>query len=125
MAGNDILPCAIYPQQMPRRSASQFKPDWFLPEWMASKQVTQAEMARRCGWSKATMNDIYHGKTAYYRDILNIAADALHLEPHELLMSPARANKARQLEGAFLQIAAEDRRDWHNDNPVQGAMARK
>jgi transcriptional regulator with XRE-family HTH domain len=78
-----------------------FEQDWFLPEWMASKKMSQAELGRRTGWSKATVNDIFHGKTNYYREIVNLAARALEVHPWELLMSPEEANQIKRLRTAL------------------------
>lgn len=105
-----------YSDRMTRKrpTASQGpQPDWFLVEWMRSKRVSQAELGRRTGWSKATVNDIYHGKTSYYREILNIAAKALEIEPYELLMSPEYANALKQQRAASFTIveAAPDPTD--------------
>lgn len=74
--------------------------------------MSQAELMRRTGWSKATTNDIYNGKTGYYRNILNEAATALHIEPFELLMHPSEANHLRTLRKTALMIAAEERPEW-------------
>lgn len=99
---------------MPRKriAPTEIGPDWFLVEWMHSKKMTQAELARRTGWSKATANDIFHGTTSYYRQILNEAAAALHVQPWELLMSPADANAIRRFRDEALRIAAEKTTAW-------------
>lgn len=74
--------------------------------------MTQAGLSKITGWSKATTNDIYHGKTAYYRDILNRAASALQVAPWELLMHPDQANAIKRLRADALQIAADRRTDF-------------
>ena len=108
---------------MPRKAtpARSIGPDWFLAEWMASKNITQAELGRRCGWSKATTNDIYHGKTEYYRAILNQVATALEVFPWELLMPPAEANRIKRWRAAFEQEAvlrvAEEAATYHPPAP--------
>lgn len=117
MATNDSGEWHAYPFPMPRKAPERLSHDWFLPEWMAAKRVSQAEMARMCGWSKATMNDIFHGKTAYYRDILVTAASALQVEPFQLLLPPERAYKLLQLEGALIRQVAEEQRGWRDDSP--------
>lgn len=76
-------------------------PDWFLREWMKYFRITQAEMMRRTDWSKATMNDIYHGRTNYYREIVNVAASALGVASWELLMPPEEAHRIRRWRAAF------------------------
>jgi len=104
---------------MPKKTtpARMIGPDWFLVEWMQSKDISQAELARRCAWSKATMNDIVHGRTEYYRAILNQIARALDMHPWELLMSPEEANQIKRLRVAVeeegrLKLVAEKRQDW-------------
>ncbi|WP_338643398.1 helix-turn-helix transcriptional regulator [Novosphingobium olei] len=87
-------------------------PDWFLVEWMQSKNMKQAELARRTGWSKATTNDIVNGRTSYYRQILNEAAAALHVQPWELLMSPADANALRGMREDAIRIAGGTVTAW-------------
>lgn len=88
---------------MARKAPPKQQPsnDWFLPQWMRTLKVSQAKLAERTGWSKATMNDIYHGRTAYYRQILNEAAHALNIQPWELLMHPDDAMAIRQMTRAL------------------------
>src|SRR3546814_3422518 len=76
-----------------RENVTVVGPDWFLVDWMRSLHVTQAKLGRETGWSKATVNDIFHGKTSYYRQIVNEAARALNIAPWELLMHPARSEE--------------------------------
>lgn len=85
---------------MPKKKTSPSAPpgnDWFLADWMRALKISQAGLSERTGWSKASMNDIYHGRTSYYRRILNEAADALHLQPYELLMHPRDAMEMRRI----------------------------
>ena len=92
---------------MPRKtlSLSPEKFDWYLQDWMRSLGVTQAELGRKTGWPKATVSDIYHGKTHYYRDILNQAAKALELKPYELLLPVHEANEIRSFQQAVRLVA--------------------
>lgn len=96
---------------MPRKASPPraIGPDWFLSEWMAAKQVSQADLVRLTGWSKATVNDIFHGRTEYYRAILNQVAAALSVQPWELLMHPAEANAILSMRDSAIRIAAEQR----------------
>jgi len=80
-------------------------PDWFLPAWMDHLHVNQASLARMTGWSIATTNDIYHGRTEYYRGIMNTAATALNIHPFELLMHPDDAMAMRQFRHQALRVA--------------------
>lgn len=95
---------------MPRKATPDTKlkgstgDDWYLVDWMASKGMTQAKLSRETGWPKGTVNDIYHGKTRYYRDIVNECARALQIHPYELLMPPSLANALRAQQGASITI---------------------
>lgn len=62
------------------------------------------------GWSRATMSQLYNGKQDYSPDILRQTAEALHVEPYELLMTPDRAMKLREAVAdakRFVRIVAE------------------
>lgn len=78
---------------------------------MRSLHVNQAELGKRTGWSKATVSDIYHGRTNYYREIVNLVASALHVHAWELLMHPDEANRIKRWRAAFeeeqVKLAAE------------------
>jgi transcriptional regulator with XRE-family HTH domain len=117
---NDLLTRFGNDPNMPRKAPNPAAPpsnDWFLKDWMKTLRVSQAKLAKLCDWSPAKMNDIYHGRTSYYRQILNEVATALHLQPWELLMHPADAMVVRQMTRAlrgvevskdFAAIADED-----------------
>ncbi len=123
MQRNDCARESSYDPHMARKATPprEIGPDWFLHEWMKSKEMKQAELAKRTGWSKATVNDIYHGRTEYYRAILNKVAGALEIYPWELLMSPAEANRIKRWRAAFeneQQVrAAEERREFKGPQP--------
>lgn len=98
-----------YHANMPRKSAKSDgvkpeAPDWFLPEWMKVLRVSQAKLARECDWTPSTMHGIYHGRTSYYRDIVNLIASKLHIQPYELLMPPERAMAFRQFQASAATI---------------------
>lgn len=122
------LPCAVsYHPNMPRKATPPrtVGPDWFLPEWMAAKRLKQADLVRLTGWSKATVNDIVHGRTEYYRAVVNQVAAALQVHPWELLMSPAEANAILAMRESAIRIAAESRAEWTGapdpDEPLRKA----
>lgn len=71
------------------------QPDWFLADWMKSLRVSQAKLADECGWNRSTMHGIYHGRTDYYREIVNLISRKLNIEPYELLMPPDQAMALR------------------------------
>jgi plasmid maintenance system antidote protein VapI len=78
--------------------------DWFLKEWLASTNTTQADLVRLTDYPKAKVSDLVTGKQRYNRDILNDISKALNLNPHELLMHPEDAMALRQLRASARQI---------------------
>lgn len=93
---------------MPRKAPEkQTGPDWYLQEWMATLNTRQADLGRLTGWSKATVSDIYNGRTAFYREMLNTVAAALNVKPYELLMHPSEAMALRRMRTSAFQIASE------------------
>lgn len=87
-------------------SAPRF--DWFLADWLASKGMSQADLCRETGFPKAKVSELVTGKSRYNRDVVNAIALALKIDPHELLMHPADANRLKQLRETALRIAAEN-----------------
>src|SRR3546814_14547695 len=69
MNRNDCRGHSSYNPDMARKreNVTVVGPDWFLVDWMRSLHVTQAKLGRETGWSKATVQDICHGKPSYYR----------------------------------------------------------
>jgi hypothetical protein len=99
-----------YGANMPRKSAKSDgvrpeQPDWYLPQWMRTLKVTQADLARDCGWTPSTMHGIYHGRTSYYRDIVNLVAGKLRIQPYELLMHPEQAMAYRRFRASAQEVA--------------------
>lgn len=111
MRQGDFLALGSYHPNMPRKTTppKAIGPDWFIQEWMRSKHVKQADLARLLDWPKAKMNDIYHGRTEYYRGIVNPIATALRVEPWELFMHPEDANALKAMQASALRLVAEKR----------------
>ena len=104
----DIKKAVSYHPNMPRKAPDkQTGPDWYLQEWMATLNMRQADLGRLAGWSKATVSDIYNGRTAFYREMLNTVAAALNVKPFELLMHPSEAMALRRMRASAFQIASE------------------
>lgn len=82
--------------------------DWFLADWLASKEMSQADLCRETGFPKAKVSELVNGKSRYNRDVVNSIAAALHVHPYELLMHPHDANRLRQLRETALRIAADN-----------------
>jgi plasmid maintenance system antidote protein VapI len=79
--------------------------DWYLKEWLAATQTSQADLVRLTDYPKAKVSDLVTGKQRYNRDIMNEIAKALNIEPFELLMSPENAMTLRQMKIAVEQFA--------------------
>lgn len=103
MVPNERRRAGSYHPNMVRRTSQTgapkgpAKPDWYLRQWMKTLRVTQTQLARECDWNTSTMHGIYHGRTEYYREILNLIAVKLNVQPYELLMHPDEAMAIRQL----------------------------
>lgn len=91
-----------------RRMATQPHHDWFLSDWLSSKEMSQADLCRATDFPKAKVSELMTGKSRYNRDIVNTIAAALHIDPFELLMHPADAARIKRLRQAALEIAAEN-----------------
>lgn len=97
----------LYNQNMARRGIPKDPPIWYLRDWMRTMRVeSQVEMMERTGWSKAKMSQLYNDKQDFNSVTLQEAAMALNCSPHELLMHPDDAMRARRMV-AGLQAAAE------------------
>lgn len=98
---------ANMPKKAPRGKPSPATPDWFLKEWMSSLDVSQADLARDCDWTNSTMHGIYHGRTQYYREIVNLIAEKLNVHPYELLMHPDQARALQRQREDSLKIVED------------------
>lgn len=94
---------------------------WFLREWMDTLHVRQADMVERAGWSKTTASLLYNCQQDYNPELVRSAADALNVEPWELLMPPELAMQIRRLRQAVdreVQLrAAEERAGYVAGDP--------
>lgn len=81
--------------------------DWFIGDWLASKNMTQADLCRATGFPKAKVSELVNGISRYNRDVVNAVAKALHIYPYELLMHPDDANALKRLRETAMTIAAE------------------
>jgi transcriptional regulator with XRE-family HTH domain len=81
--------------------------DWHLADWMGALKVSQADLSRETGFSKAKMSELVNGVSRYNRDVVNTLANALRILPHELLMHPDDAFALRRLRESAIRIASE------------------
>jgi hypothetical protein len=110
----DTVERCSYIQNMIRRGVPKKTPAWYLREWMEEKGLTgrgaQVRMMELTGWSKATMSQLYNDQQDLNSELLRMAAKALEIEQHELLMPPAVAKAYREFEKSARQVAALDRK---------------
>lgn len=115
---NDFLTRVFHNRTVPRRdkipAAGPPQPDWYLADWMRTLRVSQADLVKRTGWGKSQTNDLYHGRTEFYRKVAIEAAHALNLQLHELFMHPDDAMAIRQMLHAQRRFA---------DSPTLSAVA--
>jgi len=78
--------------------------DWYLTDWMKTLGVNQTKLRNDAGWSKAAASEIQAGKTGYSKRLVNEAANALNIQPYELLMHPEEAMAIRQLRQQALRV---------------------
>ncbi len=102
--------------------ASRAPFDWFLPQWMATLDITHARLMELTAWDKRKTSQLINGKQPFKRDSLSDAAYALHLAPYELLMHPDDAMALRRMRESALQIAAEAH-DEYRAEPRAGNAA--
>lgn len=75
--------------------------DWYLHAWFETLGKVQNDLHTQLGYHKNTMNRLWHGDQPYRKDIVNKIAAWLEIRPHELLMHPEDAFRARRLENTF------------------------
>jgi hypothetical protein len=83
------------------------KKDWFIREWMTACGVRfpHAFLQEKLDYSDGKASNVLTGKKRYDRDIMNEVADALNIQPYELLMHPEEAMALRKQREAALAIA--------------------
>ena len=78
--------------------------DWYLKEWLAATETSQADLCRLTDYPKAKVSELVNGKQRYNRDILNDISKALNIYPFELLMHPEDAFQQRRMAQAIEQF---------------------
>lgn len=95
--------------------------DWYLQQWCDYHRIDQAELRRRCGWSKRKASMLFSGEQRFNRDTLNEAAWALNAHPFELLMDPHVAHDYRSMRVTVEHVAARlaaDNREAFGENSI-------
>ncbi len=83
------------------------KNDWYLRAWMTALDIRfpHAWLQKELGYSDGKASNVLNGKKRYDRDLINEIADALKIQPHELLMHPSQAMALRQQLAAAMTLA--------------------
>lgn len=77
----------------------------FLPEWLASVGLIQADLCKELGWSKAKANAVWNHQQRYNEDMLAEIASLVNARTWELLMSPEEAHRLRRQQAALIEAA--------------------
>jgi transcriptional regulator with XRE-family HTH domain len=85
--------------------AKKAKSRAYAREWLESVNLKQSDLVRLLGWSKAKANAVWHGEQRLNEDLIDELAPLVHARPFELLMSPADANRFRNLDAALRSIS--------------------
>lgn len=88
--------------------------DWYAAEWLEGLGISQADLTRKLGWSKAKASDVISGKQRYTRDLVNELAKLLQIVPYELLMHPSQAAAFRGLRERAAEIVKSDADQAHS-----------
>jgi hypothetical protein len=82
--------------------------DWYFKEWARTLEIRfpHAWLQKELDYSDGKASNVLTGKKRYDRDIINAVADALKIQPYELLMHPEDAMALRRLRESARQIAA-------------------
>lgn len=112
---------------MAKKSRPVLNVGWFLPEWMDTLRVRQADMVERAGWSKTTASLLYNRQQDYSPRLIEEAAVALNIAPFELLLHPDDAMAIRRMRESAVVIAADRRHSFtpapadHDDDVARKA----
>jgi hypothetical protein len=106
----DKQPWISHNPNMPKRSAKtqrDFKHTWFLREWLQQSDppLTQADVQRALGWSKAKAHDVWHGQQ-YTQALVDELSVWLKVRPFELLLPPSEAIAIRQMRESAVKIVS-------------------
>jgi transcriptional regulator with XRE-family HTH domain len=70
--------------------------NWYLREWMATQEVSQAQLVERTNLSKTAVSLLCDDRQDYRPDIIRDVSLALNIAPYELLMPPKDAMALRR-----------------------------
>lgn len=83
---------------------ARMKHDWYLREWLGALKMSQADLVRATGYTKAKVSELVTGHSRYNRDVIDVISKAINLQPYEMLMHPDEAMSLRQLKLDALRI---------------------
>lgn len=82
-----------------QKTQRDFRHTWFLREWAEQARLTQADLQRAAGWSKAKASDVWNGQQ-YTQSIIDELAPILMIRPFEILLHPDEAFMIRRMRDA-------------------------
>jgi hypothetical protein len=82
-----------------QKTQRDFRHTWFLREWAEQARLTQADLQRAAGWSKAKASDVWNGQQ-YNQSIIDELAPILMIRPFEILLHPDEAFLIRRMRDA-------------------------
>jgi transcriptional regulator with XRE-family HTH domain len=94
-SANDWQPTGCYSRRMAHSRPKRFT-NWYLRDWMATLNVTQAQLVEATDLSKTAVSLLADDRQDYRPDIIRDIAAALNIAPYELLMQPAVAMALRR-----------------------------
>ena len=107
---------------MPRRLSTpprKLTHHWYLAEWAAQADKTQADAVRELGWNKSTASHLWNGHQRYTQDLIEEVATWLHVKPFELLLPVDVAMGIRQMRSSALTLAASSSIAQSDPMPAQ------
>ncbi len=100
---NDAAQRRAYKARMAHSRPKRYT-NWFLRDWMAALNVTQAQLIEATGYSKTAVSLLCDDRQDYRPDIIRDFASALNIQNYELLMHPADAMALRRQRESALQL---------------------
>jgi hypothetical protein len=95
--------------------------EWFLKEHLAAKQKSNKWLEGKTGWTHRITNDLINRNIRFNSDHLAAVAEALEIEPFEIMLHPADAAEIKRIRADYyreLQAAAARRMGFDQDEPA-------
>ena len=104
---NDKKTPHLHNDYMARSARSTRNYHWYINEWLAHYNLSQADVVRKTGWTKTKLSHLCNRKQDFSSDVLDTLARALNIRAYELLMHPDEASAIKRIRQEALRIASE------------------